>query len=95
MGRGRADRIAWSEVLTRWESPSLESVTCDRPRKTLMRWGMMRVVTTGWRRVVTTRLAQDLAWGRALKRLQQLCFGWHRFGQYDRIVGAVGPPDRL
>jgi len=26
-----------------------------------VRWGIVRVVTTGWRRVVTTRLAQGLA----------------------------------
>jgi hypothetical protein len=26
-----------------------------------MRWGSVRVVTTGWRRVVTTRLAQAMS----------------------------------
>jgi len=36
--------------------------------------GHRLVVTTGWRRVVTTRLAQGWAWGRALTRLQQLEF---------------------
>ncbi len=41
-----------------------------------MRWGMMRVVTTGWRRVVTTQLAQVTAaddWRRAPRhRLAQV-----------------------
>ena len=45
-------------------SPSRGVVTCDSPGKTLVRWGSVRVVTTGWRRVVTTRLAQR-CWGRA------------------------------
>ena len=39
--------------------------------KTLMGWGIVRVVTTGWRRVVTTLLAQLVAANdrrRALKK---------------------------
>ena len=40
------------------ESPSRGGITCDSPDETLARWGSMRVVTTGSRRVVTTRLAQ-------------------------------------
>lgn len=38
--------------------PSLGSVTCDSARQTLVGWGLERVVTTGWCRVVTTLLAQ-------------------------------------
>ena len=38
--------------------PSLGSVTCDNARQTLAGSGLERVVTTGWRRVVTTLLAQ-------------------------------------
>ena len=68
--RGGADRVAWSEVMTRWRCPSLEAVTCDKPRKMLMRWGIVRVVTTGWRRVVTTRLAHGY-WGKRRLKLQQ------------------------
>ena len=56
--------------------------------------GSLRVVTTGWRRVVTTRLAQGSAWGRALAKLQQLDFGCRRFAPEDRIDGANGPRDR-
>jgi hypothetical protein len=39
-------------------SPSLGSVTCDCAYQTLAGRGYARVVTTGWRRVVTTLLAQ-------------------------------------
>ena len=61
---GRADRVARSAVSTR-----VEHVTWGRHLRRPMgnavpRWGSVRVVTTGWRRVVTTRLAQGLAWGR-------------------------------
>ena len=62
------------------------------PPQVLVGWGISRVVTTGWRRVVTTRLAQASAWGRALARLQQLDFGCRRFGLNNRIGGAVGTP---
>ena len=64
--RAWADRVARSAVLTRGEP-----VTWDRhlrqPSQVLVGWGNLRVVTTGWRRVVTTRLAQGLALGRALR----------------------------
>ena len=52
-------------VVGRFDAPGWASrgiSTCDSPDKTLMRWGIVRVVTTGWRRVVTTRLAQR-CWG--------------------------------
>ena len=39
-------------------NPSLGSVTCDNARQSLAGWGYERVVTTGWRRVVTTLFAQ-------------------------------------
>ena len=61
-GERAADRAARSEVLTRLGARH-GGVTCDSPGKTLVRWGGVRVVTTGWRRVVTTRLAQVLGQG--------------------------------
>ena len=39
-------------------SSSRGVVTCDSGLQTLTGWGFERVVTTGWRRVVTTLLAQ-------------------------------------
>ena len=76
-----------------------EHVTWGRhlrqPSQVLVGWGNLRVVTTGWRRVVTTRLAQGLAWEQGAAGLQRFDFGRRRFGPEGRIDGAVGPRDRL
>jgi hypothetical protein len=69
-----ADRVARWEVSYAPGSPSRGVVTCDSLPKTPVRWGRERVVTTGWRRVVTTRLAQR-CWGRARAKLQQWPLG--------------------
>ena len=53
-------------------SSSLWAVTRCGPWSAQGNWGNLSDVTTGWRRVVTSLLAQDLAWGRALASLQQL-----------------------
>lgn len=59
--------------------PSRGVVTCDRSRYARMRWGRVRVVTTGSRRVVTTRLAQG-CWGRTRVKLQQPRLRRPRYG---------------
>ena len=91
--RAGADRVARSAVWTRGE-PVTWGHHLRQPPQVLVGWGISRVVTTGWRRVVTTRLAQGSAWGRALARLQQLDFGCRRFGPAGRIGGVVGNQDR-
>jgi hypothetical protein len=67
--------------------PSRGVVTCDSPDRPHVRWGSVRVVTTGWRRVVTTRLAQR-CWGRARQKLQQRLLGRRRYG-LARSAAAV------
>jgi len=64
--RAGADRVARSADSTRGE-PVTWSRHLRQPPQVLVGWGISRVVTTGWRRVVTTRLAQGLAWSRALR----------------------------
>ena len=49
-----------------------------------MRWGIVRVVTTGSRRVVTTRLAQG-CWGRTRVKLQQPRLSWLRCSPQCRV----------
>jgi hypothetical protein len=61
------------------ERSSRGVVTCASPGTTLVCWGCTRVVTTGWRRVVTTRLAQQ-CWGRVRAKLQQWRLGGCRYG---------------
>jgi len=63
MARGeRAGQIALHGLpFWRAVSPSRGAVTCGCPASALGRWGSVRVVTTGWRRVVTTRLAQRVS----------------------------------
>ena len=53
-------------------SSSLRAVTNYGRWSTQGSWGILGVVTTGWRRVVTTRLAQVSAWGRALRGCSRL-----------------------
>ena len=48
-----------------------ELTTCDSPDIARACWGCVRVVTTGWRRVVTTLSVGAAGCGRAPPRLQQ------------------------
>jgi len=62
----QADAVARANArrfLSAWAVKALRT-TRRAGNAATVRWGISRVVTTGWRRIVTTRLAQVLAWGR-------------------------------
>ena len=86
-GRSRCTVCGFDALL----SLSLWAVTSGSQWSAQGNWGNLRVVTTGSRRVVTTRLAQGLARGMALAKLQQFDKGCRRFGPAGRIGGAVCP----